>query len=136
MLQSLQNSGWQLFICTSKREDFALRILEKFSLSRYFLAVYADTLGSLHHTKTDLLRRLLAEQSLDPAAASMVGDRNFDIEAARANGATSIAVTYGYGTSEELESARPDYTCHTVEDLLPIFLALAKSPAPTPKKTS
>ncbi len=124
MLQSLQASGWQLFLCTSKREDFTLRILEKFALSRYFLAVYADTAGSLHHTKTALLRRLLEEQSLDPASTVMVGDRNFDIEAARANGVTSIAVTYGYGTSEELESARPGHTCNAVADLLPIFSAL------------
>ena len=97
----------------------------KFDLSRYFLAVYADTAGSLHHTKTALLRRLLEEQSLDVATTCMVGDRNFDIEAARANGVTPIAVTYGYGTSEELASARPDHTCHAVEDLLPIFSAFA-----------
>jgi phosphoglycolate phosphatase len=87
--------------------------------------VYADTAGSLQHSKTALLRRLLEEQSLDPATTVMVGDRNFDIEAARVNGVTSIAVTYGYGTSEEIESARPDYTCHAVEDLLPILSALA-----------
>jgi phosphoglycolate phosphatase len=121
LLQNLQSSGWQLFVCTSKREDFAARILEKFDLSRYFLALYADTAGSLHHSKTDLLRRLLEEQSLDAATTFMVGDRNFDVEAARANGVTSIAVTYGYGTSEELASARPDHICHAVEDLLPIF---------------
>jgi phosphoglycolate phosphatase len=125
VLQSLQDWGWQLFVCTSKREDFALRVLDKFDLSRYFLAVYADTAGSLHHTKTALMRRLLEEQSLDPATTFMVGDRNFDIEAARTNGVTSIAVTYGYGTSEELASARPDHTCKTVDDLLPIFSALA-----------
>ena len=124
VLQSLQASGWQLFVCTSKREDFAVRILEKFALNRYFLALYADTPGSLDHTKTALLRRLLEEQSLDPAATVMVGDRNFDIEAARANGVTSIAVTYGYGSCQELESARPDHTCNVVEDLLPIFSAL------------
>ena len=47
--------------------------------------MYADTAGSLHHTKTALLRRLLEEQSLDPATTFMVGDRKFDIEAARAN---------------------------------------------------
>ena len=128
VLQSLQTSGWQLFVCTSKRDDFTAWVLEKFALSRYFLAVYADTAGSLHHTKTALLRRLLEEQSLDPATTYMVGDRNFDIEAARANGVTSIAVAYGYATSEELESARPDYICHAVEDLLPIFSAVASAP--------
>jgi phosphoglycolate phosphatase len=131
LLQNLQAAGWQLFVCTSKREDFAVRILEKFSLSPYFLALYADTAGSLHHTKTALLRRLLNEQSLDPASTFMVGDRNFDIEAARANGVTSIAVTYGYGTPEELASARPDYTCNAVEDLLPIFSVLIPAPFQT-----
>jgi phosphoglycolate phosphatase len=131
MLESLQASGWQLFICTSKREDFTLRILEKFALSPYFLAVYADTAASLDHSKTALLGRLLEEQSLDPATTYMVGDRNFDIEAARANGVTSIAVTYGYGTSEELEAARPDYTCDAVQDLLPIFAALDPAPLQT-----
>jgi phosphoglycolate phosphatase len=125
VLQRLQASDWQLFLCTSKREDFTLRILEKFALKPYFLAVYADTAKSLHHTKTALLRRLLEEQPVDPATAYMVGDRNFDIEAARANGVTSIAVTYGYGTAEELASACPNYTCNAVEDLLPIFAAAA-----------
>jgi phosphoglycolate phosphatase len=126
VLQSLQSSGWELFVCTSKREDFAVRILEKFELSQYFLAVYADTVGSVHHSKTALLRRLIEEQSIDPTGTTMVGDRYFDIEAARANGVTSIAVTYGYGTTEELASARPDYTCNTVEDLLRVFAALDK----------
>jgi phosphoglycolate phosphatase len=128
VLQSLQASSWRLFVCTSKREDFALRILETFDLRRYFLGVYADTAGSLHHTKTALLRRLLEEQSLEPATTFMIGDRSFDIEAARANGVTSIAVTYGYGTSEEIASARPGHTCHAVEDLLPIFSAFAPAP--------
>ncbi len=121
MLQSLQTSGWKLFLCTSKREDFSLRILEKFDLSRYFIAVYADTAGSLHHSKTTLLRRLLEEQSLGRAGTFMVGDRHFDIEAARANGVASIAVTYGYGTLEEIEAARPDHICNAVEGLLPLF---------------
>ncbi len=125
MLQSLQASGWQLFLCTSKRKDFTLRILKKFALSPFFQAVYADTVGSLHHSKTALLRRLIEEQCLTPTSAVMVGDRNFDIEAARANGVTSIAVTYGYGTPEEIEHAGPDYTCGTVEDLLPLFSALS-----------
>ncbi len=123
VLQSLQASDWQLFVCTSKREDFAERILEKFALSPYFVALYADTPGSLNHTKTALLRRLLEEQSLDAATTFMVGDRHFDIEAARANGVTSIAVTYGYGTPEELALARPDHICNAVEDLLPILSA-------------
>jgi len=136
LLESLKASGLPLFVCTSKREDFTLRILEKFELSRYFVAVYADTVGGLQHSKTALLRRLLEEQSLDPATTLMVGDRKFDIEAARTNGLTSIAVTYGYGTSEELEAACPDHICHVVEELLPLLCALADSSPAPPKVAS
>ncbi len=121
LLESLKSSGWQLFVCTAKRKDFTLRVLEKFDLSRYLLAVYADTPEAPDHSKTALLRRLMEEHALDPATTFMIGDRHFDIEAARANGVTSIAVSYGYGTSEELEAARPDHTCHAVEDLLPLL---------------
>ena len=131
LLGSLKALGWRLFVCTAKREDFTLRILEKFTLSHYFDAVYADTSGSLDHSKTTLLRRLLEEQSLDRATAFMIGDRHFDMEAARANGVTSIAVTYGYGTSEELQAAGPDYTCLAVEDILPLLSALSAGPLPT-----
>lgn len=125
MLQSLQAADWRLFVCTSKRDDFAGRILEKFALTGYFAAVYADTPGSLDHSKTALLSRLIQEQSVDPATAIMIGDRYFDIEAARANGVASIAVTYGYGTQEEFKLAGPDCVCHTVGDLLPTLSALA-----------
>jgi phosphoglycolate phosphatase len=125
LLESLKVSGWQLFVCTSKRENFTLRILDKLALSGYFVAVYADTGQSLDHSKTDLLRRLLEEQSMDRASTVMIGDRHFDIDAARTNGIISIAVTYGYGTSEELEAARPDYICQTVADILPVLSALS-----------
>jgi phosphoglycolate phosphatase len=38
----------------------------------------------------------------------MVGDRSFDILAARAHGLPSIGVTWGIGTAEELEDAGAD----------------------------
>jgi phosphoglycolate phosphatase len=124
LLESLLASDWKLFVCTSKREDFTLRILQKFDLSRYFSAVYADKAQSLQHSKIALLRQLLEEQSLDKAQTVMIGDRHFDIDAARGNGIHSIAVTYGYGSCEELAAAGPDHTCHTVQEILPAIVGL------------
>jgi phosphoglycolate phosphatase len=132
LLERLKTLGWQLFVCTAKREDFTLRILERFALSNYFLAVYADTSGALDHSKTTLLRCLIEEQSLDRATTFMIGDRHFDMEAARANGVTSIAVTYGYGTSQELEAARPGHICDSVGELFPLLSALTTGPMQTP----
>ena len=47
----------------------------------------------------------------------MVGDRKHDIEGAKAHNLDSIAVTYGYGSREELQNARPTHLAHTVDDL-------------------
>jgi MFS family permease len=80
------------------------------------VALYADTAGSLHHTKTALLRRLLDEQSLDPATTFMVGDRNFDIDAARANGVTSIAVTYAMARPRSSHRHAPTTPATVVDD--------------------
>jgi phosphoglycolate phosphatase len=123
ILAFLKEAGWKLFVCTAKREDFTLRVLDKFALATYFDAVYADQALSLSSSKVVLLRRLIAEQGLAPASSVMIGDRHFDIEAARVNEVTSVAVTYGYGSAEELEAARPDHTCNTVAELLPLLQA-------------
>ena len=37
----------------------------------------------------------------------MVGDRRFDVEAARANGVAALGVSYGYGSLEELNACGP-----------------------------
>jgi phosphoglycolate phosphatase len=124
-LESLKHSGWEMFVCTAKREDFTLRILEKFRLGGYFRAVYADKETSIHHSKTTLLRRLLEEQRLDKNATLMIGDRHFDMEAAHKNEVTAVAVTYGYGTAEELAACTPHYTCHTVKEILPVLTGIA-----------
>ncbi|HEY0760689.1 MAG TPA: HAD-IA family hydrolase [Acidisarcina sp.] len=117
LLQTLRARGNRLFLCTSKPERFTLRILEKFALDQYFISVYSDR-EQKPHSKVDLLANLLEEQGLNPAAAVMVGDRHFDIEAATINGLHSIAVTYGYGSAGELEEARPTAICSTPLEVL------------------
>ena len=47
----------------------------------------------------------------------MIGDRKFDINAAKAFGITSIGVSYGYPAPGELEQAGADYIVDTVQEL-------------------
>jgi phosphoglycolate phosphatase len=39
----------------------------------------------------------------------MIGDRGQDISGARDNGLYSLAVSYGFGSMEELQASRPDH---------------------------
>ncbi len=51
----------------------------------------------------------------------MIGDRKFDSIGAQNNSMQSIAVTYGYGTVEEINNSCPDFIvndCNKLKDFL------------------
>jgi phosphoglycolate phosphatase len=85
MLVELRRQGFPLYVCTSKFQPFAVRILDAFELSGFFTGIYGDKREYLSHSKVDLLAHLLRERSLSPGSTWMIGDRSFDIDAAHAN---------------------------------------------------
>lgn len=128
MLETLDRDGWRIFICTAKRRDFTTRMLEHFGLAGYFEAVYADSVELPSHSKAELLQRLLTECHVS-AEAVMVGDRLFDVEAGRACGLRTVAVTYGYGSEEELKEAGPDRICGSAEEVVRVLLEMQRPSA-------
>jgi phosphoglycolate phosphatase len=114
-LEALRTTGHTLYVCTSKQQHFAERILEHFELASLFTAIYGDRAEFADHTKPLLLAHLLSEQALDPRHAWMIGDRIHDIEAARANGVRVVAAGWGYGAAEE--RAMADAIAETPADL-------------------
>lgn len=118
-LSELFACGLPLYVCTSKQEHFAIRILEEFRLSSHFSGIYGDKLEYAVHGKTHLLNMLLCENSLANQDVWMVGDRIHDFHAARENGIKSVAVGWGYGTPAEFE--RADQFVEKPGDLLTLF---------------
>ncbi|MFZ0336500.1 MAG: HAD hydrolase-like protein [Terracidiphilus sp.] len=136
MLAELQHEGFPLYVCTSKHEHFAVRILESFGIAQYFNAIYGDRIDYASHTKTDLLALVLSKHAVNhgrPGHASvwMVGDRSFDIEAAHNNGVRCLAAGWGYGSPEELVQA--DAVAATPADVMEIVRAQAPAPATAPR---
>jgi phosphoglycolate phosphatase len=131
LLAELHRDGFPLFVCTSKHEHFAVRILEKFGIAQYFNAIYGDRIDYASHSKSDLLARVLGQHAIDRASVWMVGDRSFDIEAAHLNGIRCLAARWGYGTPEEL--AQADAVAATPAEVLEIVRANAPNPAATPR---
>ena len=113
-LDRLAGSGVDMGVCTSKRADYAGRILEMFGIDGYFSFVDG---GDVHITKAMQLERLVAN-GLDATSAVMIGDRAVDIESAKANGIASAGVCWGFGSRGELQSAGPDHLLETPADLL------------------
>lgn len=116
-LGALNARGYRLFVCTSKPQRYADRIIDHFELRQYFSAVYGPDLGGRLDDKRTLLRHAVAEERVDVAAAIMIGDRAQDMRAALSNGMAALGVLYGYGTSAELTGAGAHGLCAGVAEL-------------------
>jgi phosphoglycolate phosphatase len=100
-LEVLRQRSVSMGVCTSKRVDFAERILNMFDLRRYFVFVSGGEDG---RTKTHHLRELLASGHV-PHNAIMIGDRAVDVHAGRDNGLGTVGVLWGHGSEVELREA-------------------------------
>jgi phosphoglycolate phosphatase len=118
MLEELAATGKALCLATSKRRDFAARVIEYLGFSRYIPTVYGALPGGGLDDKKDMLRELMRVEGYDPGGTVMIGDRLHDIEAAKANGLRSIGVLWGYGGRAELESAGADRLASAPQDVV------------------
>lgn len=113
-LEQLRACDIPLAVCTSKRRDFAERILEMFGLWRHFAFVSGGDVGI---PKWRQLEALVAAGDVGGAAV-MVGDRAVDLQAAHRNGLHAAAVLWGYGSEAELTFERPRYAFKTPAEIL------------------
>jgi len=97
--------GIRMGVCTSKRADFATRILKQFDLHHYFEFVSGGDVGV---AKWQQLQDLLERNTIS-SRALMIGDRHFDLSAAAKNNLASAGVLWGYGSREELDEHQPAY---------------------------
>ena len=118
VLAELRQRGCRLFLATSKPRIFAEQILDHFNLAGYFETAHGSELNGLRTDKPSLVRHILATEGLPPDRTMIIGDRKFDIIGGKANGIRTGAVTYGYGTREELEAEAPDLLFDSPDQLL------------------
>ncbi len=122
VLGALKEKGAVVALATSKPYEFAVRILEHFGLIQYFDYFGAATMDGRISKKTDVIAQLLSEIGIDDrAGVLMVGDRDQDINGAKANGLASVGVLWGYGSAEELQGAGADFVLESPKDLAGLF---------------
>jgi len=116
-LRRIKAAGIRVFLATSKPKVFAKQILDHFNLTPFFDAVYGSELNGHLSDKGELVAHILDTEDLDPKVTLIVGDRSHDIIGGKKNGIMTAAVSYGYGTREELTSSKPDFIFETISDL-------------------
>lgn len=118
LLQELKKADKMLFVATSKPTVFSEKILEYFELAQYFNEIVGSNLDGTRVAKSEVIQHIFAMYSLDKERTVMVGDREHDIIGAKNNDIDSIAVTYGYGSFDELNQALPNQIVNSVKELM------------------
>ncbi len=120
MLEVLKGEGRNLIVCTSKNARGTNKVLEHFDLLKYF--DFVGTSDDIERPgKIDVINYIIKECSInDLKKAVMVGDRHYDITAAKEAGMDSIGILYGYGDREELSGAGATYIAATPAEVVTI----------------
>lgn len=123
MLASAKKAGKKLALATSKPEIYAVRILEKFSLSDYFDAITGSELSGDHVKKKDVMAISMQKLSAAKGETLMIGDRRFDLEAANDLGVDALFVSYGYAEKGEEAPFSPKFTASDPAEVEKIILS-------------
>lgn len=122
MLKSLKENGKKLALATAKPEHSAWVVLNYFDIAQFFDVVSAATRENRDHNKTKILKKAMTELGGNIENTVMIGDRKFDIEAAKELGIKTIGAKYGYAPPNELSECGCDYIIDTVPELLKLLL--------------
>ena len=78
---------------------------------------------------------MLGQQNIDAARVTMIGDRKYDVVAAKSHNIPTIGVTYGFGTRSELEESGVIALCDSANDIPELLLneTAGSGAAPTAK---
>lgn len=123
MLQKLKNAGKTLALATSKPTVFAEKILKHFNLYDYFDLVVGSNLDGTLTDKAEVVSVVLENLDIkNYKTAVMVGDRSHDIIGGTKNNLTTVGVTFGYGSENELMEAGATNIVHSVIELKNLLL--------------
>lgn len=112
-LERLKTGGYRLYIATVKPTQIAEKVLSDMQLLPYFDGVAGASMGPERRDKSSIIAHALSKFGLAPSRSMMVGDRDQDVEGARANGLRSVGVTYGFGMREEILRSSPDFVAES-----------------------
>lgn len=107
-LSRLQQSGIGLACLTNKEYRYAIKVLERLGLSRYFELVIGG--DSLPFKKPDarVLQEVMGHFEVAPVDCLHVGDSAIDVQTARNAGVLAWAVSYGYNSGRPIAESDPD----------------------------
>ena len=125
-LNRLRTAGVRIIVVTSKRRRSVEMALEKFpglDLVVDLFVTLEDTTEHKPHPEP-LLKGLELAGDVSRDNAVYVGDSPFDVQAAKAAGLRSVAVSWGAFSEDTLREAEPDHLVRDLDAVVDVLLKL------------
>ena len=125
-LYRLRKAGVRIVVVTSKRRRSVEMALEKFpglDLVVDLFVTMEDTTEHKPHPEP-LLKGLELAGDVPKEQAAYVGDSPFDVQAAKAAGLRSVAVSWGAFSEDTLREAEPDHLVSDIDAVVNVLLKL------------
>lgn len=124
MLSELKAKGYRLAVASSKPEYYVTQILDYFQLTDYFEEIVGSEMNGNRTSKSEVIEEALQRLGMSEKRAQvlMIGDKEHDVLGARKAGLQCVAVSYGYGSQEELKQAEPLKIVDSTEGVLDFFV--------------
>jgi pyrophosphatase PpaX len=125
-LGRLRSAGIKVTVVTSKRQISVEMALKNFPDLRNVVDRFVTMEDTKEHKPhpEPLLRGLELLGGVPKEEAAYVGDSPFDVEAAKAAGLTSVAVSWGAFSEDRLREADPDHLVPDIEAAVEVLLSL------------
>lgn len=123
-LQRLREAGVKVAVVTSKRRssvEMALKALPSLDLVVDRFVTLEDTTEHKPHPEP-LLKGLELVGNVPKDEAVYVGDSPFDVQAAKAAGLRSVAVSWGAFSEDTLREAEPDHLVPDIDAVVDVLL--------------
>ena len=119
MLLQLNKLKYTLIVATSKPTVFSIDILTHLEINHFFDSIVGSNLDNTRSKKAEIIDTILRKYKItNKSNTVMIGDKSQDLLGAEACGISGIAVSYGFGSVEELVSVQSEKIVHSPEELL------------------
>ena len=120
LLEKLKKRDFRMLVATSKPEEMAFEILNKFELAAYFDRICGATMDESRVTKEAVISYLLETEGRADNMV-MVGDTVFDVIGAAAHHIPTIGVSWGYGSTLDMMNAGATAIADTPQQLFDLL---------------
>ena len=120
-IDNLREQGFYMAIASSKPKRILDKMVSHFNLEGFQYILGTEESNFKHKPNPEIINYIMKKLNVQKEDAVIIGDSKSDILTGKNAKIDTIAVTYGYDTTENLLKAEPTYIIDKFEKLLEII---------------